>query len=79
MVRDEVGQLVEIAQEPTDDLRSYRICSDKIRQDIGFEPKHTISDAVRGLLDAFNANKIPNSMTDPRYFNIKTMQSIELH
>ena len=30
----------------------------------GFEPKHTIEDAVRGLVDAFTAGKVPNSMTD---------------
>ena len=72
------GENVEIAHEPTDDLRSYRICSDKIRGDLGFTAKHTIEDAVRDLVAAFEAGKIPDSMTDPRYFNIKTMQEIGL-
>lgn len=72
------GENVEIAHEPTDDLRSYRICSDKIRDDLGFTAKHTIEDAVRDLVAAFEAGKIPDSMTDPRYFNIKTMQKIGL-
>ena len=40
---------VEIVQEPTDDLRSYRICSDKIRRDIGFVASHTTADAARDL------------------------------
>ncbi len=79
IVRDVVGdQQVEIAHEPTDDLRSYRICSDKIRGEIGFTAKHSIADAVRDLVEAFAAGKIPDSMTDPRYFNIKTMQALGL-
>lgn len=78
-VRDVVGQDdVTIATEPTDDLRSYRISSEKIRRDIGFFPKHSIADAVRDLKSAFDAGKIPDSMTDDVYFNIKTMQTIKL-
>ena len=33
-------------------------------------------DFMRDLADAFNAGKIPNSMTDISYYNIKTMQAI---
>jgi nucleoside-diphosphate-sugar epimerase len=69
---------IEIVQEPTDDLRSYRICSDKIRREIGFVPSHTIADAAQDLVTAFRAGKVPNSMTDPRYYNIKTMQLARL-
>ncbi len=70
---------IEIVQEPTDDLRSYRICSDKIRREIGFVPSHTIADAARDLVTAFRAGTVPNSMTDPRYYNIKTMQLARLN
>ncbi len=78
MVKQEVGEDVEIAVEPTDDLRSYRITSDKIENDIGFRPRHTIQEAVRDLCTAFQAGKIPDSMTDPRYYNIRTMQNLKL-
>ena len=46
---------VEIAREPTNDLRSYRISSEKIKNDIGFVPQHSIADAVTDLVTAFNA------------------------
>jgi len=69
---------VEIAREPTNDHRSYRISSAKIKRDIGFTPRHSIAQAVSDLVEAFHAGKIPDSMTDPKYFNIKTMQSISL-
>src|SRR3569833_1453828 len=71
MVQRIVGPDVEIVTTPTDDHRSYHISSDKIRRELGFEPSHTIEDAVRDLVQAFRARLIPDSMTDERYYNIK--------
>jgi nucleoside-diphosphate-sugar epimerase len=78
IVRKVVGEQVEIVTEPTDDLRSYHISSKKIERDLGFVPRHTIEDAVRDLVAAFNAGLIPDPMTDIRYYNIKMMQAIHL-
>ncbi len=75
IVRAEVGDDVQIVTSPTNDLRSYHISSDKILRELGWGPKHTIQDAVRDLVKAFKAGKVPNAMTDPRYYNIKTMQA----
>ncbi len=36
MVREEVGQQVDIVVTPTDDHRSYHVSSEKIRRDLGF-------------------------------------------
>jgi nucleoside-diphosphate-sugar epimerase len=77
-VRDAVGGNVEIVVEPTDDLRSYHVSSDLIRRELGFEPKHTIEDAVRDLVSAFRDGRLPDSMDDPRYYNIRTMQKVKL-
>lgn len=78
IVRSVVGPHVEIEVLPTNDPRSYHVSGKKIRDDIGFELKYTIEDAVRGLVDAFKAGKLPNSLTDPRYFNIQLMQREKL-
>jgi nucleoside-diphosphate-sugar epimerase len=78
MVRRQVGNDIMIDVVPTNDLRSYHVSSDKMRRKLGFEPKHTIEDAVRDLVSAFRAGKLPNSLDDPRYFNIKRMQEISL-
>jgi nucleoside-diphosphate-sugar epimerase len=75
IVKNEVGPDVEIVTSPTDDLRSYHISSAKIKRELGWEPKHTIQDAVCDLIRAFRAGQVPDSLTDPRYFNIKTMQA----
>jgi len=84
IVRDVVQQEVpgrediELVTTPSDDLRSSHISSENITRDLGFVPKHTIEDAVRDLIAAFRAGKIPNAMTDIGYYNIKTMQHLQL-
>jgi nucleoside-diphosphate-sugar epimerase len=75
LAKKEVGDDVQIVASPTNDLRSYHISSEKIKRELGWEPKHTVQDAIRDLVAAFKGGKVPNSLTDPRYFNIKTMQS----
>ncbi len=66
---------IEIIASPTDDLRSYHVSSDKIARDLGFRPKRTVEDAIRDLCRAFKAGKLPDSLDDPRYFNVKTMKT----
>lgn len=66
---------IEIVTSPTDDLRSYHVSSGKITRDLGFKPKHTVEDAIRDLCRAFKTGKLPGSLTDPRYFNVKVMKS----
>jgi len=78
IVRGMVGQGVEIVTQTTDDLRSYHVSSQRIYDELGFKPTHTIDDAVQSLVTAFTAGKVPNSMTDPAYYNIKTMQALNL-
>ena len=78
MVRDGRRPPTEIVTTPTDDNRSYHISSEKIRRELGFVPRHSIEDAVRGLVDGFRAGRIPDPMTDIRYYNIKTMQALQL-
>jgi len=78
IVRQVVGPHVAIVTEPTDDLRSYHISSQKIARDLGFVPRHTIEDAVRDLVAAFRAGLVPDPMTDIHYYNIKMMQAIHL-
>ena len=77
MVRSVVGD-VPIEVEPSNDLRSYHVCSDKIRRELGFVPRHSIEQAVSGLRDAFAAGLVPNAMNEPRYYNIKRMQELGL-
>jgi len=68
---------IEIETTPSDDIRSYRISSEKIKNELGFVPQRTIEDAVRDLINAFQAGKFEDSMNNARYFNIKTLKVAE--
>lgn len=78
IVRGVVGAQVDIEVTPTDDHRSYHISSDKIERELGYVPRHTIDEAVSDLVTAFRQGRIPDSLTDSRYYNIKTMQERQL-
>ncbi len=78
IVRSVVGNDTPIETVPTDDIRSYQVCSKKIKIELGFVPRYTVKQAVVGLTDAFRAGRIHLPMTDIRYYNIKTMQALNL-
>lgn len=69
---------IEIVTTPTQDIRSYHINSDKIKNILGFVPHHTIEDAVLELCEAFRQGKMPNSFDDDRYYNVRTMKINEV-
>ena len=78
MVRTKVGNDVDIVVTPTDDHRSYHVSSKKIRQELGFVPRYTVEDAIADLKRAFDGGKVPDAMTDDRYYNIKRMQAYRM-
>jgi nucleoside-diphosphate-sugar epimerase len=77
MVRREVGP-VEIVVTPTDDHRSYHVSSEKIAREFGFRAGRSVKDAIVDLKAAFAGGKVPDAMTDDRYYNIRRMQSLKL-
>jgi nucleoside-diphosphate-sugar epimerase len=68
---------ISIVTTQSDDNRSYHINSDKITRVLGFKPKYNIEDAIRDLCEAFKKNKLPNSMTDINYYNVKNLLARE--
>jgi len=78
IVKNAVGSDVTLTTTPSDDNRSYHISSEKIKKVLNFSPKFTIRNAIEDLKKAFEDNKLPNSLTDEKYFNIKRMNSIKL-
>ncbi|MCK5579918.1 MAG: NAD-dependent epimerase/dehydratase [Candidatus Omnitrophica bacterium] len=72
------GEEIALETTPSDDPRSYHISSAKINRELNFIPKHTIEDAVEDLMKAFEEGKYEDSMNNTQYFNIKTMQDINL-
>ena len=75
MVRGRSRPEVEIVVTPTDDHRSYHVSSERIRRELGFEAEAHGQGRDRRPEDAFDAGKVPNAMSDDRYYNIKRMQA----
>jgi len=65
---------VAISTTPTNDIRSYHISSAKIAARLGFRPRRGVSDAVGDLCRAFTAGLLPDSLTNPLFFNLETLK-----
>jgi nucleoside-diphosphate-sugar epimerase len=65
---------IALTTQPTNDIRSYHVCSRKITERLGWAPRRSVADAVRDLCRAFKAGKVPNSLDDDRYFNVRTVK-----
>lgn len=78
IVKNVIGEDVEMVVSDSDDNRSYHISSQKILDIIGFQPTHSIKEAVVDLKEAFERGLLLNPLTNEKYFNIKRMQSLNL-
>lgn len=68
---------IDIVATPSDDNRSYHINSDKIKRVLGFAPRHSIEEAVRDLCRAFRDGRIPDSMGNDWYYNVRTLKKLK--
>jgi len=77
VVREEFPEKgeIEIVTTPTNDIRSYHINSDKIAARLSFRPRRGIEDAVRDLCRAFKDGRLPDSLTDDRYVNVRVLKA----
>ena len=59
-------------------LESIRIFREFVRifEILNFKPSHTVENAVTDLKNALIDGKLPDSLTDEKYYNIKKMNSI---
>jgi len=66
---------IRITTTESNDLRSYHVSSAKIARKLGWVPKRSVEDAVRGLCAAFREGKFPDSFHD-RYVNVKSVRQV---
>ena len=78
IVKKSIGDDVVLKSFPTDDNRSYHISSKKIKNILKFESEFTIKDAVCDLKEAFEKKLFSDPLNNHKYFNIKTMQLLNL-
>ena len=78
MVKRNIGDDIVLKKIHSDDLRSYHVSSEKIKNVLGFETKLTVEDAILDLKEAFEKKLLINTFNNENFFNIKKMQSINL-
>lgn len=76
VVEEEMPEVGPITIETTasDDPRSYHVSSKKIAEKLGYTPSRSVEDAVRDLCKALKAGKLPNSLDDDRYVNVRYLK-----
>jgi len=76
VVGEEMPERDSITIETTasDDLRSYHVSSKKIARKLGYSPQRSVEDAVRDLCQAFKGGKLPDSLDDDRYINVRYLK-----
>lgn len=75
LVKKTLGQPhIQIEILPSADLRSYHISSQKINGELGFTPKHALTEAIRDLQKKYYSGEITHPLTNIYYYNMKTMQ-----
>ena len=67
-----------IEHQETNDLRSYRVDSSLIYQQLGFTPNYSIDDAIIEIVDAFRNNQYLDPLNNSDYYNIKKMKELNL-
>ena len=77
-VKNVIGKDVKLIKIKSNDKRSYHISSEKIRKVLGFKTKYTVKDAANDLKKAFQKNFFYNPLSNKKYFNIATMQSLKI-
>lgn len=73
--KGEYSRGVEIVQEAVVDQRSYRINSQKIWRDIGFQPFYNITHAVEDIYGAYESGLIPREGVHMR--NVDRMRELQ--
>lgn len=69
LVRERVGDDVVIENVPRkEDPRDYRVCFDRFREELGFEPTRTVPDGIAEVLDALGKGVVADPL-DPRWRN----------
>lgn len=69
---------IEIIVTASNDNRSYKISSDKIKKELGFIPQFSVEDAISDLARAYRLGKIPDPLTNKVYYNISTMKDLAI-
>jgi len=77
-VKSVIGKDVKLVKIKSNDKRSYHISSKKIYKILGFKTQYTVKDAAKDLKKAFEKKILHKPLSNKKYFNIATMQSLKI-
>lgn len=78
LVKKNIGDKVSIIKKKTNDNRSYHISSKKFCSNLNFLTKYDIDKSISDLKEAFEKKILVKTLEDPKYFNVKLMNKINL-
>lgn len=70
VVFEQTGKIVEIETQPSTDNRSYHISSEKIKRVLGFEPQHTVREAILDIVTRFQDGYWKDALSNNIYTNV---------
>jgi nucleoside-diphosphate-sugar epimerase len=73
LIIKEIVPTARVVTQPEEDNRNYRVCFDKIRNVLNFQPQYTVRDGVQEIIDALTMGKITD-YRDPRYSNFSSLK-----
>jgi nucleoside-diphosphate-sugar epimerase len=65
---------IVIQTQPSQDLRSYHINSDKITRILKFRPKRNIQEAILDICKAFSRGEFSDALVNDWYYNVRYMK-----
>jgi nucleoside-diphosphate-sugar epimerase/SAM-dependent methyltransferase len=69
MIKEELGSNIPIEVKETNDLRSYHVNSDKIKLETGYEPEHSIKEAIKELITYYENST--EDFEEDKYYNLR--------
>jgi nucleoside-diphosphate-sugar epimerase len=75
----QITELIDpIEYQETKDLRSYRVDSSLIKNELGFLPEYKVEDAINDIVFALESDRFVNPLDNSLYYNIKKMKELKL-
>ena len=78
VMKENYDRDIEIRVTKSDDIRSYQINSDKIKNQLNFKFKKNVRDAIEDLCQAFINERIIDSFSD-KWINLKVLEKVGLN
>jgi len=78
LVKEQVGKDVMIKETVSPDIRSCKLDPSLITKTLGFKVRYSVNQAIEEVREALTGGKIVDPLNNPIYYNLKTVQLVNL-